>query len=141
MIESTSLPLLDEQGLKNALVDAYPSHKNIRNSFNDLVTEYMKLWRLIRSFPDRRIVGTGPIIAVWRIHTDMREQYRKDCIDYFGDFLWWKDAAWGGKTDICGTVDTCRIYEGTYDKLPPAPWHDMVRLYKKQGRLNLVVSN
>ena len=58
-------PQIDQTWLNHALFDRYPGHKTTATSralVEKLSEEYIKLWRLYLSFPERRVVAPGPIL-------------------------------------------------------------------------------
>lgn len=122
-------PSLNEAELKNRLLKWYPSHTGSKNLLDDLVEEYERFWRLVLSYPHRRVVAPGPIMAVQRAHFSNRQSYFQDCMDYFNKFMPPKVLAWGGTADYSGIHDTVTVYRDLYNTNPPDAWADMTNIY------------
>ncbi len=128
-------PPISPQWLADAVLHAYPAHRASGRLIEELVHEYLRLWRLIVHYPDKRVVAPGPIIAVQRVHWTHRRRYFEDCMAYFNRYIF-KECVWGGHQDVAGTLDTVRSYHEFYDTdLPPA-WKDMQDAYNL-GRAHL----
>ena len=127
-------PRLDRQRLTGMLLDHYLGHKDSRNLIEALVEEYVRFWRMFLSYPTRRVVAPGPILAVQRIHFWDRERYFNDCMDYFNRFLH-EEFTWRGQSDFVGTHDTVMAYQDLYNTDPPGPWNDLTKTYyiKRSG--------
>lgn len=124
-------PTIDEGWLNNRMFERYPAHKTSplgHDLIERLTQEYLKFWRLIVSFPDRRVVAPATILAVQSVHYADRERYFTDCMDYFRRFRA-KDLCWLGRTDFLGTIDTVRAYNLLYKEDPPEQWHDLMTEY------------
>jgi hypothetical protein len=93
-----------------------------------LTEEYLRLWRLVLSYPEKRIVAPGPIIAVQEVHRTHREMYFHDCMEYFRRFMC-KEFVWEGRLDVRGTIDTVVSYKDLYHESPPEQWHDLTKQY------------
>jgi len=131
-------PLIDEHWLNQQMFRRYPGHRTTHASralIEKLTQEYVKFWRLIISFPEKRIVAPATILTVQRVHHDDKQRYFDDCMDYFNKFLS-KEFRWGGRPDVIGTVDTFRSYRALYQEKPPEQWHDIVAEYDL-GRTSL----
>lgn len=133
-------PNLNKERLEVELLTQYPSHKGNERLLCELVEEYVRLWRLVLSYPERRVVAPGPIMAVQQIHWYYsREQYFKDCMDYFNKFIPPILLAWKGVTDHLGVHDTVTVYHDLYKADPPRAWADMTSLYAiRKNNLRLV---
>ena len=124
-------PQIDQTWLNQSMLQRYPGHKTTKSSralIEKLTQEYIKLWRLYLSFPERRVVAPGPILAVHRVHYDDRQRYFDDCMDYFNRYVA-EEFFWQGRADVSGTIDTVRSYKDLYDEDPPDPWSDIVAEY------------
>ena len=137
--EGYAPPPLDQYFLFERLITTYPGHRGDADRLiSRLIEDYINFWRLLMNFPDARVVGTGPIIAVWKVHAADRDQFRTDCMNYFRRFIYWKDVAWKGETDLRGTIDTCRAFERQFNDDFPPSWVDMVRVYQSGLQLRIV---
>jgi len=123
-------PAIHELWLKESLLRRYPSHKTCKEWIDVLYSEYVKLWRLVLSFPEKRVVAPGCIMAVAHVHQDAdRQRYFRDCIDYFQRFVAPHELAWRGDNDIKGTVQTIAAYQDLFKEDPALPWRDMTERY------------
>jgi hypothetical protein len=123
--------MIDENWLNQQMFSRYPGHKTTcesRTLIEKLTQEYMKFWRLILSFPEKRIVAPAVILTIQRVHYDDRQRYFDDCMGYFNKFLA-KELRWRGRPDVIGTVDTVRSYRALYQEKPPEQWRDIVAEY------------
>ena len=122
-------PILQDVKLKKELLLWYPSHSDTQSLLADLVEEYKRFWRLILSYPHRRVVAPGPVMAVQRVHQAIDEdRYFDDCMNYFERFMPRNELAWGGLSDHMGTHDTVMVYEDLFRTEPPRAWADMARI-------------
>jgi len=121
-------PEISHDWLTEETLRLYPSHRTCRSYIENAVAEYIKFWRLIVSYPDMRIVAPCTILAVHRVHWLHREIYFADCMQYFNRYLF-EEMAWGGRSDITGTMETARSYIDLYDEQPSDPWHDLMYEY------------
>ncbi len=121
-------PPISPYWLTEELLKQYPSHAQSKAWLEELAREYLKFWRLVLCYPDKRVVAPGPIVAVQRVHFQHREAYLGDCLSYFNRFLL-REMIWRGRTDIVGAIDTVRAYKDLYHELPPSPWHDVTSIY------------
>lgn len=128
-------PSIGLDWLVSEILRQYPSHKNTPAVIVTLTQEYIKLWRLVLTYPEKRIVAPGPLIAVQRVHWGHREKYFADCMDYFKKYLF-KELIWKGRLDVAGTVQTVRAYHDLFAEYPPEPWVDMNNEYNL-GRAHL----
>ncbi len=132
-------PQLNENELRSRLLEWYPGHNGSRILLANLVEEYVRLWRLVLSYPHRRVVAPGPILAVQRAHSYNREGYFSDCMAYFNRFMPPKVFAWGGVHDYTGVHDTVSVYKDLFEKNPPEAWADMTDIYGiKRSHLTIV---
>ena len=131
-------PRIDTTWLNEATFCRYPSHRSTDHSramIIKLTQEYIKFWRLVLSFPERRIVAPGPILAVQRVHFDDRKRYFDDCMEYFNRYLA-EELYWHGRGDVIGTLETVVSYQTLFKEDPPEPWFDIVAEYNL-GRSSL----
>ena len=121
-------PAIDELWLKEALLMRYPSHKTCKEWIDVLSSEYLKLWRLVLSFPEKRVVAPGCIMAVAHVHQDAdRQGYFRDSMEYFQRFVSPLELAWRGDKDINGTVETISAYQELFQVDLAPPWRDMTK--------------
>ena len=131
--------MLQGNVLKNKLLILYPNHRCSHNLLADLVEEYKRFWRLVLSYPHRRVVAPGPVMAVQRVHQIDEDRYYDDCMTYFNRFMSRKDLAWQGKTDHLGTHDTIMVYQDLFKADPPRAWADMTHIIAlKKSRYRVV---
>jgi hypothetical protein len=132
-------PPFNQQMLCNLVIEQYQSHASCKDVIATLVSEYVKLWRLVLSFPNNRVVATGCILAVQQVHQSSdRNAYFYDCMQYFNRYVSRRDFAWFGNRDIRGTLDTMSVYSQLYG-IPPEPWNEMRSVYElKRGHLRRV---
>jgi hypothetical protein len=101
---------------------------------SELVEEYKRFWRMILNYPHRRIVATGPIMAVQRAHQCNSEEYFWDCMTYFNQFKTRKDLVWYGLDDYTGTHDTYVVYKDLFNEEPHMAWSAMTHIIKVRTR-------
>lgn len=133
-------PPIDQSYLCRLVLEQYPSHRSRSDLIAVLVSEYVKLWRLVLNYPGRRIVATPCIIAVQKVHryTD-RTSYFIDSMRYFGKFISEGDLAWRGSKDIKGVLETIHAYLDLQGELPPDPWAEMSSIYgMRRSTLKLI---
>jgi hypothetical protein len=134
-------PPIDQRSLSNLVIEKYQSHQSCRDLIETLVAEYVKLWRLVLSYPEHRIVAPGCISAVQRVHQAAdRRTYFAQSMDYFGRYVPPRDIAWQGPMDIRGSIDTVRAYHDLHREFPPMEWSDILAVYGAR-RNSLVVIN
>lgn len=131
-------PPISPRWLTAELLQHYPNHTKSEEHLESLAAEYIKFWRLVLNYPDKRIVAPGPIIAVQRVHwnakrgeeadLDPNMTYIYDCMTYFRKFLR-KELIWRGRLDILGAVHTVLAYKDLYHELPPPAWQDITDVY------------
>jgi hypothetical protein len=132
-------PAINVAGLKSSVLAQYPSHRGSLHLIDSLISEYIKFWRLILSYRDKRIVATGPILAVQQVHQQHREEYFADCMHYFNRYVPAKEMAWGGSIDVRGAVQTVASYNELFQEPPPLPWADITALFSfKRTALRIV---
>ena len=61
-------PVLQDNVLKATLLAWYPKHDKSVKLLEDLIEEYKRFWRLVLSYPHRRVVAPGPVMEVQRAH-------------------------------------------------------------------------
>jgi hypothetical protein len=133
-------PEISKDWLDVQMLRSYPAHKSSqvgRELLERLTEEYLKFWRLVLSFPDKRVVATAPILAVQRVHQSNRKEYFDDCMAYFNRFLS-TEFCWKGRSDVTGTVDTVSAYRELYRAQPPEQWRDIVNEYNL-GKPKLII--
>ena len=121
-------PAISPVWLTQELLKHYPNYKLSNFSLEDLAKEYIKFWRLVLSYPEKRVVAPGPIIAVQQVHFAHHEAYFDDCMTYFNRFVL-RELVWHGQRDIRGAVDTVRAYRDLYHELPPPVWQNITAIY------------
>ena len=133
-------PPIDQRFLSRLVLEAYPSHQSCANLIDILVSEYVKLWRLVLNYPKHRVVAPGCLCAVQKVHQSAdRLSYFVDSMSYFGRYVSIKDLAWFGPMDIKGTVDTVHAYHDLHKEFPPEPWADMNAIYgQRRNSLDVV---
>jgi hypothetical protein len=123
------------------VVETYPNHHLDDGLITDLVAEYVKLWRLVLNYPTNRVVATGCICAVQRVHQSAdRRSYFAQCMSYFGRYVPAKDIAWQGPMDIRGTIDTVHAYHDLHREFPPPQWGDILAVYGQRRNSYEVVN-
>lgn len=132
-------PAINRDWLCDELLRQYEGHRESLELLAALVDEYFRLWRLFRMYPERRVVATGPIMAVQRVHYNDRERYFYDCMEYFNRFLN-SEFVWKGRSDVHGTIQTVVSYKELYEVPPPAPWQDITKEFEL-GRSHLQLVN
>lgn len=123
-----SPPSISLSWLTEEMSAHYPSHKQSKTLLEDLSKEYLKFWRLVLSFPERRVVAPGPITAVQRVHWSNHEAYYIDSQTYFNRFLL-LELVWHGRLDVRGALDTVYAYKELYHESPPPAWQDITHIY------------
>jgi hypothetical protein len=124
-------PQINTGWLNEEMFRRYPGHSvtpSSRTLIEKLTQEYIKFWRLVLSFSDRRVVAPAPILAVQRVHYHDRRRYYDDCMDYFNRFMD-EELRWRGRADVMGTIHTVTAYKTLYGEEPPDPWNDIVAEY------------
>lgn len=127
-LNSYGPPMLNESILRKRLLILYPNHKTSIFLISELVEEYKRFWRMIVNYPHRRVVATGPVMAVQRAHQLNSEEYFWDCMTYFNRFKTRKDLAWHGSEDYTGTHDTYVVYKDLFKEEPHVAWVAMTSL-------------
>ncbi len=134
-----SPPPINVAGLKSSVLAQYPSHRGSLHLIDSLISEYIKFWRLILSYRDKRIVATGPILAVQQVHQQGRQEYFADSMNYFNRYVPVSEMAWRGSTDVQGAVETVSSYTELFSESPPPPWADINALFSfKKTALRIV---
>lgn len=125
-------PPIDQSWLFAHLVDRFDVRENdaARKLLRNLVHAYVMWWVLMISFPNRRIVATGPLWEVRRIHASDIERFCADCFDYLGRIPR-KEDLWGGPMDLRGTRDTARAIDALFD-YPDLVWEPILRADREQ---------
>lgn len=133
-------PPLNRQTLTQTVLSHYPSHRKCSEWIALLVTEYCKLWHLALSYPERRVVAPGCILAVQKVHQHLdRDIYFAESVSYFGRLIALRELSWGGDSDIKGAIETVRSYSELYHEDPAEPWNEMTKRYQlKRSKLRLV---
>lgn len=120
--------MLNQSWLKAIVLEQYPSHQQCKEWIDLLVVEYIKLWRLVLSYPEKRVVAPGCIVAVQQVHQFAdREAYFQNCMQYFNRYIPSEDFAWQGYRDTRGVIDTLNAYADLYHDSPPLPWIDITQ--------------
>ena len=132
-------PVLQDHVLKATLLAWYPKHDKSVKLLEDLIEEYKRFWRLVLSYPHRRVVAPGPVMDVQRAHQSNQRRYFDDCMNYFNEFKRRRDFAWKGRTDYVGIHDTITVYQDLFQTNPPGIWNDMSEIYGlKKGIFRLI---
>lgn len=130
-------PPIDKAWLVANLRDTFPKQKMANHDLlEELAVAYLNWWRLMLTYPERRIVGPVPLWYVRRVHARQLDRFFFDCLSYLGKILDEK-SVWRGATDFRGTHDTARSLSELFDR-HQLVWEPILRTAKNQKE-NVVV--
>lgn len=123
-------PQIDEEWLLAKLKDDFQGYKNckmINGQLYELVQAYVEWWRLMITFPERKILATPPIWYIRIIHSSRQERFFFDCFSYLGQIPQ-KEQVWRGREeDISGVQETAISLRALYDQHSIA-WGPIVKM-------------